>query len=633
MNKNVYSIQELFAGRIFSIPDYQRGYAWDDGNCLELLEDIDLLPDGYDHYTGTIVLHANKKQLFDNEGSKHQGYDIVDGQQRLTSLVILLFAIHDNFAEWPAYTTLAAGIEKKFIKIILLEDPRPFYKLSLNADCRTYFERNVLGNGSITGALIRSHERLNNAKGIFVRFLRDKKEQFGTSYQDWLIKFYTKIVERLKVGIYEVDSAAEVGVIFEVMNNRGKDLTELEKVKNYLLYLTTKIDLDTASEAADMINLTWSRIYERFMSAKLGTESENQLLRAHWLIFSNYNKKEWEGSKSIKNKFNLKDYQGKHQDLLGQLFEYLNSIDQASIAFADMERPDRDGSFNGFADTSYQRLIRFHSTKLLRTRTIASFRPIIMACRLRFAEDAKLYLDLIQLLEKFAFRVYNLQGKRADTGQSSLFKVSYELFNNQRSFKDLVGHLKWLLHIYCSDALFRAFWSFDELDNNWYHWSPLKYLLYEYEEHLAGGDPLNISWNYFSEKQLENSVEHILPQMSEDADGYWLKHFSKKEIKIYTHDLGNLCLTYNNSTYRNYGFPRKKGTPGQERPCYANSSLNQERSLTEFENWNFESILKRREEIISWALKRWFVDLGEFDLNVEVPLDVIGEEFEVLTSE
>ena len=49
-------LDSLFKEKIFRIPDYQRGYAWDKKNWTDFLEDLDLLPRGKHHYTGTVVL-------------------------------------------------------------------------------------------------------------------------------------------------------------------------------------------------------------------------------------------------------------------------------------------------------------------------------------------------------------------------------------------------------------------------------------------------------------------------------------------------------------------------------------------------------------------------------------------------
>ena len=628
MEKNVYSIEEIFAGRFFNIPDYQRGFAWEKEHCQDLLNDLELLPAGFNHYTGTVVFHSNNGQNLDNEGSQYFGFDIVDGQQRITSIIILLQTIQSQFQHKKEFETLASGIKKKFLFATRLSDGNSFYKLSLNADCKDFFITDILGVPGVTGQTIKSHQRLATAKTTFSTYLDAKQKELGSQFYPWLIEFYNKVIQRLKVGIYVVDSAAEVGVIFEVMNNRGKDLTELEKVKNYLLYLTTKITVETSGELATLVNKTWSLIYQRFMSASLGTEAENQFLRAHWLMYANYTRKEWDGSKSIKGKYNLKDYHDKHINLFNELTRYVKSLDSASIAFSDLEKPERVGSFNAFTNEAQKRSVIFYSIKLLRTKTIASFRPLLMACRLKFTNDDEKYLELVKLIEKYAFRVYNMQGKRADTGQTTIFKIAFELYNDYIDFDSCINQLHGLLNRYSSPNEFQSFWNLNESKNDWYHWGALKYLLYEYEEYLAGGNPLTVSWNYFTEKSLENSIEHILPQTPEDGKNYWLQRFSPEQFGLYIHDLGNLCLTYNNSSYRNHGFDIKRGSPAQEAPCYAKSSLYQERALAEFVEWTPESLCERRKRLAEWATTRWYVDLSEFQ-NIPIIIsdeDLIDEE-------
>lgn len=626
MERNVYSLEEIFSGKIFSIPDYQRGYAWQAEHCMDLLEDLELLPEGFNHYTGTLVFHRNSTEVLDNEGSRYTGYDIVDGQQRITSIVILLQVIQSFFQQGEGFQTFAKGIVKKFLFGTRFSDGNPFYKLTLNADCKDFFKTDILGMPGVTGQTIRSHQRLATAKKTFEIYLRDIQQQKGNDFYDWLIGFYNKLTQRLNFGIYMVDQAAEVGVIFEVMNNRGKDLTELEKVKNYLLYLTTKITVETRQELARSINKTWSDIYMRFMSAGLSTEAENQFLRAHWLMYFDHSRKNWEGSKSIKIAYNLKNYRNRDIELFNDLTCYVNSLNNASIAFADIENPERENAFNSFSNSNEKRSVIFYSTKLLRTKTIASFRPLLMACRLRFANDAMSYLHLVQLIEKFAFRVYNMEGKRADTGQSALFRIGFDLYNEEISYESAIGWIKGLLNNYSSPLIFESFWDFNPLDNHWYRWVALKYFLYEYEEYIAGGDPLTITWNYFTEKPLENSIEHILPQTPDEA--YWQAKFSPEDIKTYLHDLGNLCLTYNNSSYKNFDFDRKKGVPGQENPCYANSSLYQERELTQYPAWTPDAVSSRRKKLAEWAKQRWHVDLQAYQEadDIEGVEDPVEEE-------
>src|SRR3954453_20417861 len=106
------TIQELFGSRAFRIPSYQRGYSWERRQWDDLLEDLDVLPIHKDHFAGQVVLQPTDEHLVDTEGAQHRLFDVVDGQQRLTTLVLLMEAIRR-----AVDTGLAAGIEKRFVRI------------------------------------------------------------------------------------------------------------------------------------------------------------------------------------------------------------------------------------------------------------------------------------------------------------------------------------------------------------------------------------------------------------------------------------------------------------------------------------------------------------------------------------
>jgi uncharacterized protein with ParB-like and HNH nuclease domain len=280
---SVYTLEELFSGKVLVVPDYQRGYAWEDKQCGEFLEDLEYLADGKHHYTGTVVLHEQAETVHDEEGHSHKVFHVVDGQQRLTTVVVLLECIRALIEDVNA--TLATGIRKSYIEFRNLNQ-QPSYKLRLNADCQEYFVRNILTDPTgPQGPIIASHKRLMEAKTHFTKYLTTHRGD-----ADWLLRFYQKIVLQLKVSQYIVEQSSEVGVIFEVMNNRGKPLSELEKVKNYLLYLASKLELEEQHDLADRINDTWAAIFRRLMASGLNSSAdEDRLLRAHWLMVYDYN--------------------------------------------------------------------------------------------------------------------------------------------------------------------------------------------------------------------------------------------------------------------------------------------------------------------------------------------------------
>ena len=141
---NTLSLQDLFNNRVFRVPDYQRGYAWEEQQVGEFLEDLSLLTSSRRHYTGTVVLyepespHAIKKT--DNEGTSYVEAKIVDGQQRLTTVALLLNEIARALSEYEGSSVLAQGIRKNYVETTDLNDG-PLYKLSLNNDTDDFFKR------------------------------------------------------------------------------------------------------------------------------------------------------------------------------------------------------------------------------------------------------------------------------------------------------------------------------------------------------------------------------------------------------------------------------------------------------------------------------------------------------------
>ena len=143
---NIISLDELFHKRLFRVPDYQRGYSWESQQVREFLEDMELLPDGRDHYTGTIVLHEVDPdgERMDTDGNAYAPVDVVDGQQRLTTIVLLLDAIRRNLSDFSDTAKgLSQGIKKNFVSAQEING-LPLFKLSLNSDTDHFFKDSVL---------------------------------------------------------------------------------------------------------------------------------------------------------------------------------------------------------------------------------------------------------------------------------------------------------------------------------------------------------------------------------------------------------------------------------------------------------------------------------------------------------
>ncbi|RJQ65747.1 MAG: DUF262 domain-containing protein [Desulfobacteraceae bacterium] len=615
--ENVLSIEEVCKGRLFCIPDYQRGYTWEKQQCEELLEDIELLPEKKEHYTGTLVLHKVKHtngEIIDEDGTRHTTHEIVDGQQRLTTLIILLDVIRREAEKIHSLTKLADGIKRKFI-CINDEHGSPHPRLTLNRDCKDFFEQGIISDHSGTaGPSIASHQRLLAAKAFFTKQLDEKKTLNG-AFDEYLRNLHNKITHQLKVTFYEVGDAADVGVIFEVMNNRGKQLTELEKVKNYLLYLASKLNIPN-NKLGEKINGVWTTIFEGLMSTGSNSGAdENQFLRAHWLMKYNPDRRHWDGSKSIKKLMHLKEYIGQSKQLSADISAYTQTLQDASVAYCDILNPHRTGAFTLFEDHKARREVIALSMKLRRVKVIAPFLPLLFAVRLKYPTDAQKYLEVLSLCEKFAFRVYRFLQKRTHAGQSRLFALGHQLYNEQISYEGTIQSLVWLINYYSPDKDWRD--EFTPLGENWYDWVGLKYFLYEYEEYLAGGKEVKLPWDVVDQKSLQETIEHILPQTPKND--YWKQRFDRDARKKFINDIGNLTLTYDNSNLGNKPFPDKVGSVKSNKRCYSNSPLFIEKELAKHREWTPTAVIKRRKKLIAWALERWAVEMLDTD---EIGYDV-----------
>ena len=115
---------------------------------------------------------------------------------------------------------------------------------------------------------------------------------------------------------------------------------------------------------------------------------------------------------------------------------------------------------------------------------------------------------------------------------------------------------------------------------------------------------MRMPWEDLSAKRKEDTIEHILPQTPVNA--YWKNQFGKKQRDRWTNDIGNLTLTFDNSSLGNSPFKKKVGQPGQK-GTYADSPLFVERELAQIKDWNEVEVIKRRTKIRNWALERWSI--------------------------
>jgi len=591
------SVTDVLVPRLLHVPDYQRGYSWERAQVKDFLDDLRLISDGHRHYTGTIVLLNGASPVVDDNLQALLPADVVDGPQRLTTVGLLLNEIRRALGALGA-TQAADGLKRQFL--LTAKDGAPLLKLSVQSDARPVWMA-LLQDATVDAPETLSGKRLLDAA------LQIRKEVAGVAASggvDALLALSRKLMTGLHFTLYELDGQAEVGVVFETLNDRGKPLTELEKVKNYLLFLAARLPEGQRQALAQTINDAWSSIYRLLLEvAAVSSAGEDQFLRAHWLAAVDPVTKRWRGTTSVKERFNRERYRDHDALLVEEVEAYVASLQPAATAFADSLRPDVS-AFASFGPVAAS--ARGVHAQLLRAGTVAVFQPVMIALRHALPRNGRAYVDNLDLCLRFAVRTYLIGGYRADAGQTRLYRLAHEVFHGRRDADDLGEGLRQLVAEYASDDYVRA--QMLEMESNWYRWGGLRYFLYEYELSLMKGGRPDTAYSYFEATRREKTIEHILPQTATSA--YWKDRFDKRDRERLTHVLGNLVLTRDNSSYSNKDFPNKRGAagPGEAvRPCYAQASLRQEQELAPVVEWSPQAVVQRQERLAAWALARWAV--------------------------
>ena len=610
---NTYSLRQLFNGRLFRVPDFQRGYSWEESNIRDFLDDLKYLSGDRVHYTGTVVIHSQGQagDVIDEDGEPLKRTDIVDGQQRLTTAVILLDCIRRALTGLGD-SALADGIMKRFIRT-LDEVGQPQDRLKLNAGTNAFFQRNVLAEmPGRDETSISSETRLMTARQSLEKYVCDEVSKRDRDLAGkWLRGLHQKITNRLRFSLYEVDSEAEVGIIFEVMNDRGKPLSQLEMVKNYLLYAGAS--LGVTDRVTAQVNHAWSKILSRLMAADVeSSQDEDRLLRTHWVTRYDPSSRNRVNIHSVKARFNVRSGDRASEQLIGRLTDYITDLEQSSVPFCQAYKPSLTGAFAPFeASPRIRDEVVLWSSNLVRLGMPVSFLPLLMAVRMTHPHDAAKYLETLKLCEAYAFRIWTLKKSRSNAGRSTLFRAAHELRTGKSGFKDAIDAVKAELAWRCGDSEYTA--QFEKLikDAQWYRWRGLRYMLYEYEIHLSierKADPMGTLKNLIGGESVP-TIEHILPQSIENMPA-WKAKFSDEEHRRCLNDIGNLTLSRFNESLSNRPFDEKKGTAWQPER-YISSPFFQEGDLVHYPEWTPETIVERRERIINWAKQRWSIDLSD----------------------
>lgn len=597
MDRTLVSLNEFFVGnQIFDIPVYQRSYAWERKNLIDLWEDIFYMNTSKKHYFGTVLLKDSGKAA-EKALTTLKRFDVIDGQQRLTTVSMLLREVLSQLKEVDDQDIRNEVDEQ--VKHYLKDGQH--YKLNLLGDDGEYFH-NVIIDGLeflSSDTATRSQRRLVNARDFFRERLVEQKNRQPDEYLDFLVSLKKKI-DDLQLIRYEVTSDADAIRIFETVNDRGRPLSSLEKTKSFLMH-TSYLGLAQESEFSgrlEDLNRHFSRMYRHFEDASDTSHlerlrvSEDDVLRYHFINYISPSNQSSRPLENLKHRMRVMLRENPGTECADYALHYTKDLGQAFYAFKEICE-----AYKG--DVEGRTL-----SKIFMLERMGNIFPLMIAAWHKFGSTPNQMENILELLEAFIVRVYLVGGWRSDSGGSRLDRISHDLHRGYLDYGELVDRLQEINRDYQSDESFRR--TFDRED--FYTWCGsrnTRYLLTEYEIYLRRHSDVQLGIST-REKILTSAyeVEHIWAQHPAEE----MSDEEKESHKQNVHRLGNLTIASSewNKSMGNKPFREKRWQP-DGKPSYSNSLLLVQSELSERGEWNVDSIKQREQDIVEFASKRWSV--------------------------
>ncbi len=604
--------QLLSRNHVFRIPDYQRGYAWNN-EFIVMWQDIIRLyrTSNRKHYTGMLALEEIKDDsIKENEAiTGTTAFYVVDGQQRITSLIIIISSLITYICD-----ELPDQNRATYDKLLSNDTVyRLGYSFKRSNEEAKFFEERIYNNS--TG---QSHadKYLSNIDAAKMFINKELNRVSGETAKEIL----DTILDRIVFNLYFVTEDFDVRVTFETINNRGKRLSKLELLKNRLMYLTTFFPQKDSkgSQLKNAINTNWQIIYKNLC---FGDEqlSDDDYLKAHWIVYKRLNKRKGDAyiDDLLNDEFSIDSgvfykfiAEEDYSNAFKHIKDYVDSLSKYSVFWAFVNKPNDVTIDIPVEEANWiKRLNRISTSMYLRAAlmVIASEKSLVTADKIKFYSKAELFVFVNKLLAQdsndLSFMVTygnRLLSKSANKAQT--IKGIIDDIDNRELHVD-AQRIKIAIEAFKTNVL-------DKKADYYYAWNGLRYFLYEYNDSIKIQNAAPIQWY-----QLNNtSIEHVLPQTP--TTEYWLAAFPNytiDEMRIITNSLGNLLLLScgaENSSLSNYSFPVKKDmSVGSGKFAYTQGSRSA-REIAENDCWTINEVSKRSDNLIQFMYNHWFASLG-----------------------
>lgn len=556
----------------YTIPSYQRAYSWEESQWTQFFEDL------YEHRHSTEQTPYSYGNVLLQVIRPNLEYGIIYGQQRITTLTIFVRSLLNSIKERNLENEdLSVEYEERiFFRDFNIVKLHP---VQYDEGC---FQAVIVENNLSFNPETPSQRRMLSAKNWFCGKLQN------ISDDDLLAMFNT--LKNARLNVIELSGSKESALMFELQNNRGKKLTNLESLKSFFMYqMYVYSTPDSVDTNIDYISNLFAPIY------RISNDLNGLLVEG-----------DYENEKTNISEDDVLLYHSYAYSR--RSFGYRN-LDDIISEFKEISNQDKVQWIKDFVlelRTSFdniKNLLIYNDDNLARLKRLGmpTFTyPFIIKGMKYDGNDRKKMSAILRVLEVLSFR-YKLVNSRAD--------IRSRLSDVLRTFKGDAEQLAISLNQKMNDEQYWGDEKVKEVLNGYmFHNSVLHYLLWEYESSLYR-DGYSIG-NITIE---DESIEHISPQTENNEGveaGYDVEEnglYSDEFRNKYLNKLGNLVLISKsqNSTVGNRSFSEKLKS-------FSNHPiLRQQQEIVSFiddatnPRWLSSSIDRRHSAILKYAINRW----------------------------
>lgn len=541
-------IKSIFSGFWFVIPEYQRSYVWDTDNIQDLLDDLWFAyknKPNDEYFLGSLVLKKTEEKEF-NE------YEVLDGQQRLTTFFLLMAVLKDISKNKTLKKTFQERVyQEKNEFDYIPERVRIVYKIRDNVE--NFIKEYILVDEGTLNLEIEKYIESNNTSISHMANAIKEMKSFFSDKDDQDIENFCKFLGGKLVFIYvSTESKEDAFRMFTILNNRGIPLTSADILKSMNIGEVPNEEKNKYAEKWEEIEGYLGKDFNRFLSlirTILVKEKANLNLLDEF-------------EKNIYDKELLR----KGKDTIDLIESYTDIYNKTIL------EPK-------LTSYEYNNLIAIMNIGLPSSDWI----PPVLFFAKKFGYD-----KLPDFLKKLEFKF--------TSDWLSQYSSTERIKNMNEILKEIEKEGQTVNGLLNNDELFKI--NKENLENalnrnDFYRKKYARYILLKYE-FLKSSNTALIS-NY---KNI--SIEHILPQ-NPNENSQWRNDFIKDEIEDLKHNLGNLILINGkkNASLGNLDFAEKKEKYFKERiDIFPSGKIFLQQS-----EWKPQSIKNRQEEVIKVLLK------------------------------